>query len=140
VTIELADYRDELVAAAPELADTLGPQFHEAARILSPAGLKDWLDGARALIGLGKGPALILSYVEAMPAVARECGEDVVRDCVGAAMKLSSMTSGEVLALAFSTMPSAASRLADAELLRGYLQLLHRLAAKAPRGLRPMFG
>ncbi len=140
MTIELADYRDELVAAAPELADTLEPQFHEAARILSPAGLKDWLDGARALIGLGKGPALILSYIEAMPAVARECGEDVVRDCVGAAMKLSSMTSGEVLALAFSTMPSAASRLADAELLRGYLQLLHRLAAKAPRGLRPMFG
>ncbi|MBK8456428.1 MAG: nitric oxide reductase activation protein NorD [Phyllobacteriaceae bacterium] len=140
MSVDLADYRAGLVAAAPGLAERLDAQFHEAARILSPTGLKDWLDGARGLAELGKGPALLLAYVEAMPAVARECGEDVVRDCVGAAMMLASMTSGEVLALAFSTMPTAAARLSDPELLRGYLQLLHRLAARAPRGLRPMFG
>lgn len=140
MSVDLADYSERLIAAAPDLADTLEARFHDAARILSPAGLKDWLDGALGLAELGKGPALILAYVEAMPAVARECGEDVVRDCVGAAMMLSSMTSGEVLALAFSSLPTAASRLSDPQLLRGYLQLLHRLAARAPRGLRPMFG
>jgi nitric oxide reductase NorD protein len=35
-------------------------------------------------------------------------------------------------------MPLAASRLGDAEVMRGYLNLLHQLAGKAPRGLRPM--
>ncbi len=139
MVVNLADYREDLIAAAPSLEHVLEPLFHDAARTLSPAGLKDWLDGARGLIGLGKGPGLIRTYVEAMPAVARECGEDVIRDCVGAAMMLASMTSGEVLALVFSTLPAAAVRLSDADLLRGYLQLLHRLAARAPRGLRPMF-
>lgn len=140
MNINLDDYRDDLVKAAPELADTLDPTFHEAARVMSAAGLKDWLDGARGIINLGKEPALLTTYLDEMPLVAKECGEDVVRDCVQSVMKLASMTSGEVLIMVFATLPTAASRLGDPELLRAYLQLLHRLAAKAPRGLRPMLG
>ncbi|WP_404379566.1 nitric oxide reductase activation protein NorD [Caenispirillum salinarum] len=133
-----ADDLEDLRTAAPDLAGTLDATVHEASRIFSPAGLTAWLDGARALAGLGRGSELVATYMEAMPQVARECGEDVVPDCVTAVMKLSSMTSGEVLTLVFATLPSAAARMADADLLRGYLALLHRLSAKAPRGLRPM--
>ena len=82
----------------------------------------------------------MLSYLEEMPAVIQECGEDVIRDCIEAAMKLSSMTSGEVIALLFASLPTAARRLGDPELLRGYLTLIHQLSAKASRGLRPMLG
>ncbi len=138
--IELDDYREALVAAAPPLAHTLDALVHEAARTLSPEGLRDYLDGARALAGLGKGPGLLSTYLEEMPQVARECGDDIVREAVVSVMKLASMTSGEVLALVFATLPTAARRLGDAELVRAYLQLLHRLAARAPRGLRPMLG
>ena len=138
--VALDEYRDELIGAAPELGDTLDGMFHEAARIMSPAGLKDYLDGARAMIALGKGPGLLLAYLDEMPQVVRECGEDAIRDVVGAVLKLASMVSGEILTLAISTLPGAASRFGDPELLRGYLQLLHRLSAKAPRGMRPMFG
>ena len=138
--VSLDEYREDLIAAAPELEDTLDGLFHESARLLSPAGLKDYLDGARALVSLGKGPALLVSYLDEMPQVARECGEDIIRDTVTAMMKLSSMVSGEILTLMISTLPGVAQRMGDGELLRGYLQLLHRLAARAPRGLRPMFG
>lgn len=138
--VDLEDYREDLTRAAPELEETLDGLFHEAARLLSPAGLKDYLDGARAMVSLGKGPKLLVGYLDELPAVARECGEDSIRDVVGAVLKLSSMVSGEVLALMISTLPGAARRFGDIELLRGYLQLLHRLAARAPRGLRPMFG
>jgi nitric oxide reductase NorD protein len=140
VTVELNDYREELIAAAPELADTLDSTFHEAARMMSPGALKDYLDGARAMVSLGKGPALLTTYLDEMPLVARECGEDVVRDCVNAILKLASMVSGEILTLTLATLPTAARRLGDPELLRGYLSLLHRLVARAPRGLRPMLG
>jgi nitric oxide reductase NorD protein len=75
-----------------------------------------------------------------MPQVVKDCGEDIIRDVVGATLKLASMVSGEVLTLMISTLPGAASRFGDPDLLRDYLQLLHRLAARAPRGLRPMFG
>lgn len=140
MTVNLDDYREELTRAAPELDDTLEGLFHESARLMSPAGLKDYLDGARAVIALGKGPKLLTSYLDEMPQVVKECGEDIIRDVVGATLKLASMVSGEVLTLMISTLPGAARRFGDPDLLRDYLQLLHRLAARAPRGLRPMFG
>ncbi|WP_417807755.1 nitric oxide reductase activation protein NorD [Thioclava sp.] len=138
--LALEEYAPDLIKAAPELEDSLEGLFHESARMMSPIGLKDYLDGARAMIALGKGPKLLVSYLDEMPQVVKECGEDAIRDVVGAVLKLSSMVSGEVLMLMLSTLPGAARRFGDPELLRGYLALLHRLAAIAPRGLRPMFG
>ncbi len=140
MSVNLDDYRDELIAVAPELADTLEAIFHEAARVMSPAGLSDYLDGARGMVSLGKGPALLTAWLDEVPQVARECGEDVIRDIAAAVLKLASMVSGEVLVLMLSTLPTAARRLGDPDLLRAYLQLLHRLSAKAPRGVRPMLG
>ncbi len=139
MSVTLEDYREELLKMAPALADTLDATFHEAARSMSAQGLKDYLDGARGLVNLGKTPDLLVTYLAEMPQVAKECGEDIIRDCVAGILKLSSMTSGAVLERMVATLPSVARRLGDPELLRLYLQLLHRLAARAPRGLRPMF-
>ena len=138
MTVNLDDYRDCLQKAAPELKDTLESSFQEAARVMSATGLQGYLEGGKALCNLGRGHDLVVSYIQEMPAVAKEVGEDIIGDCVGAAMKLSSMTSGEVIALLFTSLPTAARRLGDAEMLRSYLQLIHQVSAKAPRGLRPM--
>lgn len=138
MSLNLDDYRATFAQAVPELAANLDGIFHEAARVMSPAGLKNYLDGARGLAGLGRGTDLVVSYLEEMPAVVQECGEDIIPDCVNAALKLSSMTSGEVIALLFASLPTAAQRLGDPELLRSYLNLIHQLSAKAPRGLRPL--
>lgn len=138
MSIKLDDYREQLEKAAPELKDTLDSTFHEAARCMSPQGLNDYMEGAKGLASLGRGPHLVASYLEEMPAVVKECGEDIIRDCISAAMKLSSMTSGGVIAMMFATLPTVARRLGDPELLRGYLGLIHQLSAKSPRGLRPM--
>jgi hypothetical protein len=140
MTVNLEDYAACLEKAAPEVTDTLESTFHEAARVMSPAGLHDYMEGAKGLCNLGRGHDVVLSFLEEMPAVVQECGEDVIRDCIEAAMKLSSMTSGQVIALLFASLPTAARRLGDPELLRGYLTLIHQLSAKASRGLRPMLG
>ncbi|MFD0982627.1 nitric oxide reductase activation protein NorD [Tropicimonas aquimaris] len=138
MTISLDDYLDCFAKAPPELIETIEPVFHDAARVMSPAGLSDYMEGARGLCNLGRGYDLVFAWLENIPLVAKECGEDVIRDCLTAAMKLSSMTSGEVIALLFSSLPTAARRLGDPELLRGYLALIHSLSARAARGLRPM--
>lgn len=138
MTVSLDDYRELLAKAAPDIRDNLDAVFHDAARIMSPSGLQDYLEGARGLAQLGRGGHLVSSFLLEMPAVAKECGEDIVRDCVAAAMKLSSMTSGEVIALLFASLPTVARRLGDPELVRSYLQLIHQLSAKSARGLRPM--
>jgi len=138
MSLKLDDYKECFEKAAPEIRDTLESTFHEASRIMSPAGLQDYLEGGKGLCDLGRGHDVVISYLQEMPMVVKECGEDIIRDVVAAAMKLSSMTSAEVIALMFSSMPTAARRLGDPELLRGYLSLMHQLSAKASRGLRPM--
>jgi hypothetical protein len=140
MAIKLEDYEDYLQDTAPEIRDVLEGTFSEAAHVMSPTGLQNYLEGAKALANLGRGNDLVISYLQEMPLVAKECGEDIITDCISAAMKLSSMTSGEVIALLFSSLPTASRRLGDAELLRGYLTLIHQLSATAARGLRPMLG
>jgi len=138
MTIDLNDYCEALKQADPAVVETLKSVYQEASRVMSPAGLHDYMEGGKGLCKLGRGTGIVISYLENMPAVVKECGEDVIRDVIGAAMKLSSMTSGEVIALMIDTLPTAARRLGDPELLRGYLGFIHQLSARAARGLRPM--
>ncbi|NOQ88592.1 MAG: VWA domain-containing protein, partial [Gammaproteobacteria bacterium] len=138
MSIKLEDYEEFLTEAAPEIRDVLESTFQEASRVMSPTGLQEYMDGAKSLCNLGRGSGVVISYLQEMPLVAKECGEDVIGDCLTAAMKLSSMTSAEVVALLFGSMPTAARNLGDAELFRGYLTLIHQLASTASRGVRPM--
>ncbi|HSD96869.1 MAG TPA: nitric oxide reductase activation protein NorD [Sulfuricaulis sp.] len=138
MSIDLKDYHAQLDGLDQHIRGTLEGSFAEAARVMSPQGLHNWLEGAKGLSQLGRGNDLVVTYIQSMPAVVKEVGEDVLTDCITGAMKLSSMVSGEVIQLLFDTLPTAANRLGDAELLRGYLNLIHQLSAKVPRGLRPM--
>ena len=138
MSIKLEDYEEQLQDVAPEVRDVLNGTFHEAARIMSPTGLEAYMTGAKTMCNLGRGSDLVITYLQEMPLVAKECGEDIIEDCVTAAMKLSSMTSGEVISLLFSSLPSAARHLGDAQLVRGYLTFIHQFASTAARGLRPM--
>jgi hypothetical protein len=138
MSINLDDYRDFLERVEPHIKDTLNASFHEAARVMSPGGLRNYIEGAKALSELGRGPELVISYLQEMPLVVKQVGEDILVDLITAVMKLASMVSGSVVARLFDTLPTASARLGDAELLRQYLTLIHQLSAKAPRGLRPM--
>ncbi len=137
MTIDFSDYLSCL-EASPEHVRTFESSYHEAARLMSPQGLEHYLTGIKAMCTLNKGADLVMTYVQEMPGVVREIGEDIVPEIVSALMKLTSHTSGTVITLMMANMPLAASRLGDAEVMRGYLSLLHQLAGKAPRGLRPM--
>ncbi|MBL1274559.1 MAG: nitric oxide reductase activation protein NorD [Ectothiorhodospiraceae bacterium] len=138
MSIKLEDYEEFLIDVAPEIREVLESTFQEASRVMSPTGLQEYMDGAKTLANLGRGSGVVISYLQEMPLVAKECGEDVIGDCLTAAMKLSSMTSAEVVTLLFGSMPTAARNLGDAELFRGYLTLIHQLASTASRGVRPM--
>jgi nitric oxide reductase NorD protein len=138
MSLNLEDYREYLERVEPHIKDTLEASFHEAARVMSPGGLRNYIEGARALSELGRGADLVISYLQEMPLVAKEVGDEVIPDVVASVMKLASMVSGGVIAALFDSLPTAANRLGDADLLRQYLSLIHQLSAKAPRGLRPM--
>jgi nitric oxide reductase NorD protein len=138
MTIDFTEYVSCLKPEDHEHLEVLESAYHEAQRVMSPRGVQNYLEGMRAFCTLGRGQDLVLTYVQEMPGVAKEVGEDIIPDIVEAMMKLASHTSGSVITLIIANLPLAASRLGDAEVMRGFLKLLHQMTGKAPRGLRPM--
>ena len=138
MSINLADYAELLEDLSPHSQEALKAHWHEATKVFSPRGLDNYLKGASAIRGLGKGDSLVEAWIVEAPQVAKEIGEDVISDLATAALSLASRTSGAVIELLLDTAPTAANRLADAQLFLNYLQFINTLIAQAPRGVRPM--
>ncbi len=140
MAINLDDYADYLEDLSEHTQIVLKSAWPEATKVLSPRGLDNYLKGAGAMRGLGKGDSLVENWIDNAPLVAKEVGEDVVGELATAALSLASKTSGAVIELLLATAPTAANRLGDAELFSKYLQFINTLIAQAPRGVRPMLG
>ena len=140
MTIDFGEYIACLDPSEHIHREALESSYHEAARLMSPRGLDNYLQGMKAMCSMGRGQDLVLTYVQEMPRVVKEVGEDVIPDLVAGLMKLASHTSGTVITMLIANLPLAARRLGDADLLRQFMGLIHQLAGKAPRGLRPMMG
>ena len=138
MSINLADYAELLEDLSPHSQAALQANWHEATKVFSPRGLDNYLKGASAIRGLGKGNSLVEAWIVEAPQVAKEVGEDVVGDLATASLMLASRTSGAVIELLLATAATAANRLGDAALFLNYLQFINTLIAQAPRGVRPM--
>ena len=138
MSVNLKDYAELIDELPDNHRQLLEAEWHEAARILSPRGLDNWLKSAIALMRMGRGGDIVAVWIEEVPAVAREVGEDVIPDLAQQCLQFASRTSGAVIELIVATAPTAAKRLGDPELFRAYLQLLNVLLGQAARGLRPM--
>lgn len=138
MSINLDDYKELLEDLEPESVELLKHAWPEAVKTFSSRGLDNYLKGASAIRGLGRGRSLVDCWIDEVPLVAKEIGEDIISDLATSALSLASRTSGAVIELVLATSPTAAKRLGDAQLFQNYLQFLNTLIAQAPRGMRPM--
>jgi hypothetical protein len=138
MSIKLEDYAELLEPLHAHSRDVLNANWHDATKVFSPRGLDNYLKGAAAIRGLGRGDSLVETWIQEAPRVAKEVGEDVVGELATASLMLASKTSGAVIELLLATAPTAANRLGDAQLFLNYLQFINTLIAQAPRGVRPM--
>ena len=138
MAIQLAEYEELLEELGEGARSAMEAAWKDAARVFSPRGLDAYVRSAAGLKALGRGNDLVESFIESGPQVAREIGEQAVSDLFSAAIKMYSKTSAGVLVLLFAMAPTAAARLGELELFRGYLALLDVLLSQVPRALRPM--
>jgi hypothetical protein len=136
--VQLSDFENKFRNPSDVLHDALTGSFVEASKVMTPNGLKVYLDGAGALHAMGKGEDMVISFLEETPMVVREVGESIIGEIVFSIMKMSSQTSASVLVLMISSLPNVARRMSDFDLMKGYLRLMERMIALAPRGMRPM--
>ncbi|MBL8372144.1 MAG: nitric oxide reductase activation protein NorD [Burkholderiaceae bacterium] len=140
MSVHLHDHTEWTQQLAPASRALLEHTWSDATKVFSARGLDNYVKGAAALQGLGRGDELVNAWLDGAPQVAREIGEDVVGELATTALLLASKTSGAVIELVLATAPTAARRLADGALFLQYLQFLNTLVAQAPRGLRPLLG
>ena len=138
MTLSLEHHNELLEELGSHASEILQSCWHEAARVFSPQGLENYVQGARSLKSLGRGSELVITFIENAPNIAKEIGEDSVVDLLDTVMALASKTSGAVLQSIIASAPTAAKRLGDATLFGAYLQLVNTLLNQVPRGLRPM--
>ena len=138
MTLSLEHHTELLEDLGSHASEILQSSWYEAARVFSPHGLENYVQGARSLKSLGRGSELVITFIESAPSIAKEIGEDSVVDLLDAVMALASKTSGAVLQSIIASAPTAAKRLGDATLFGAYLQLVNTLLNQVPRGLRPM--
>jgi len=139
MTVDLDEYKECLEKAKTGLSENLESIIREASGVMSSESIKAFLDGAKKLTTLNRGNQVVISYLDEIPLVVKICGEDMVNKCVDTAFNLASRVSGEVIALLFTNLPTAARHLGDAELLCDYLDFTRQLSVKSPRSLRPLF-
>lgn len=138
MSIHLDDYKELLENLDPESTALLKNAWPEAVKVFSPRGLDNYLKGVSALKSLGRGRSLVDCWIDEIPQVTKEIGEDIISELATSVLALASKTSGAVIELVIATAPTAARRLGDAQLFQSYLQFLNTLIAQAPRGIRPM--
>ena len=140
MVLQFSDYQDTLDDLGEHASEVLRAIWQDAAKVFSLSGLEAYIRGAVTLKTLGRGTDLVISFIESAPLVAREIGEEAVSELLSTAIKMYSKTSAEVLALVFSTAPTAAVRLGELELFKSYLALLNNLLTQVPRAIRPLLG
>ena len=121
---QLATYRERLTCSFPQLDDVFADCMAEAAALLSPKGIDDYLDGASLVCMIGRGFEPVLVYLENMPQVAKQVGEESLALISQAVWKMSRTPNGKAIPPFLQTIAEATRRLGSLELLERYVELV----------------
>jgi hypothetical protein len=91
---------------------------------LTPEGLVAYISGARSLCRMGRGQEPVLAFLEEMPDVAAQLGEEVIQVVVEFTQKLSRTPNAKALPPFLQSLGAAARALESLPLFNEYLQLV----------------
>ncbi len=117
-------FREQLSCGFRDLDEFFPHCLEEAMKVLSPQGLKDYLDGAGLICKIGRGFEPVLVYLEEMPEVASRLGESTLNLVSQAVWKMSRTPNGKAIPPFLQTIGEASRRLGSEELLRGYIDMV----------------
>ncbi|MES9904983.1 MAG: VWA domain-containing protein, partial [Sedimenticola sp.] len=92
--------------------------------VLSPAGIKDYLDGASLICMIGRGFEPVLVYLEEMPQMAVILGEQALAHVSQSVWKISRSPNGKSILDFMQALPEAARRLRSRELFEQFIKLI----------------
>ncbi|MCW8825699.1 MAG: VWA domain-containing protein [Gammaproteobacteria bacterium] len=120
----LQAHREQLKCGFKDLDEFFPQCMDEAEALLSPQGIKDYLDGASLVCMIGRGVGPVLTYLEEMPGIASKLGEETLNIISQAVWKMSRTTNGVSIPPFLQTIGEASRRLGSVELLEGYIEMV----------------
>ncbi|MCW8888506.1 MAG: VWA domain-containing protein [Gammaproteobacteria bacterium] len=120
----LLAHREQLKCGFKDLDEFFPQCMDEAEALLSPQGIKDYLDGASLVCMIGRGVGPVLTYLEEMPGIASKLGEESLNIISQAVWKMSRTTNGVSIPPFLQTIGEASRRLGSVELLEGYIEMV----------------
>ena len=121
---ELQNLRQQLNCGFKQVDTLFTDCMEEASVLLSPQGIKDYLEGASLICMIGRGVEPVLVYLEEMPQVARMLGENTLSLVSQTVWKISRTPNGRSIPDFMQTLPEAARRLGSAEQFEHFIELV----------------
>jgi nitric oxide reductase NorD protein len=120
----LQPLRRQLRCSFPQLDQVFPDCIAEAQALLSPAGINDYLEGASLICRIGRGFEPVLVYLEELPQVAADLGEQTLGLVSQTVWKISRSPNGKAILPFLQSIAAVSRRLASAELLGRYTEMI----------------
>jgi nitric oxide reductase NorD protein len=101
-----------------------GECLAHACRLLPESGVAAYVEGANAIARMGRGEEPILVFLEEMPQVAAQLGEEAIADAVEFTRKLSRTPNSQAIVPFLQSLAAAGRHLESRKLFNEYLQLV----------------
>ncbi|MFM2276212.1 MAG: hypothetical protein RL211_2084 [Pseudomonadota bacterium] len=127
---QLESWRQQLACSFPSVQAVFADCMAQAALVLSPAGMDAYLDGARALGQMGRGPEPVLALLQEWPQVAHIVGEEALADVTTLLLAMQKSPNSGAMAPLLQTLAAVARRLQGPDPLRHYLRTVQEVMAR----------
>lgn len=127
---QLDAWRSQLDCSFPAVQAVFADCMLEAARVLSPTGLDAYLNCARSLGKMGRGPEPVLALLQEWPQVATTVGEDTLADVDALLFAMQKSPNSAAMAPLLNTLAAVARRLQGPDPLRHYLRVVREVMTR----------
>ena len=132
---ELTYYRSMINCNFEQLDNVFEECMKEAKALLSEEGIKAYLDGASLITMTGRGFEPILIYLEEMPQVAHDLGEETLEMVAKSTWQLTRSPNGKAIPAFVQTIGEAARRLGSKESLAQYIGIVEWMIEKTTKSI-----
>jgi len=116
--------RTALKCNFPQLEDVFDDCMDEAVKSLSEDGISAYLEGASLVCMIGRGFEPVLVYLEEVPQICREVGEQAAEQISQAVWKISRTPNGVSILPFLQALPSAARRLQSKQQFDHFIEVV----------------
>lgn len=124
---EFPDFRKKLKCSFEQIDDCFDDYMKDVLRNLSDQGVEDYLKGASMVCMIGRGFEPVLVYLEEMPNIARDLGEEMLSMISQTVWDMSRTPNGVSIPPFMQCLPEASRRLGTKEQMQYFIEIIFEM-------------